>query len=38
MLMNKVIVGKIVNTCGLKGEVKVYSYTDNEKKILKHST
>ena len=26
---------KIVNTHGLKGEVKVYSYTDNEKKILK---
>ena len=27
--------GKIVNTHGLKGEVKVYSYTDNEKNILK---
>ena len=27
--------GKIVNTHGLKGEVKVYSYTDNESNILK---
>lgn len=27
--------GKIVNTHGLKGEVKVYSYTDNEANILK---
>lgn len=27
--------GKIVNTHGLKGEVKVYSYTDNEQNILK---
>lgn len=27
--------GKIVNTHGLKGEVKVYSYTDNETNILK---
>ena len=27
--------GKIVNTHGLKGEVKVYSYTDNESYILK---
>jgi len=27
--------GKIVNTHGLKGEVKVYSYTDNEKNILR---
>lgn len=27
--------GKIVNTHGLKGEVKVYSYTDNTKNILK---
>lgn len=26
--------GKIVNTHGLKGEIKVYSYTDNEDKIL----
>ena len=26
--------GKIVNTHGLKGEVKVYSYTDNEANIL----
>ena len=27
--------GKIVNTHGLKGEVKVYSYTDNTNNILK---
>mgnify|MGYP003292089770 CR=1 FL=1 len=27
--MNKVIVGKIVNTCGLKGEVKVTPFTDD---------
>lgn len=27
--------GKIVNTHGLKGEVKIYSYTDNESNILK---
>lgn len=27
--------GKIVNTHGLKGEVKVYSYTDNANNILK---
>ena len=27
--------GKIVNTHGLKGEVKVYSYTDNDQNILK---
>ena len=27
--------GKIVNTHGLKGEVKVYSYTDNEANILR---
>ena len=27
--------GKIVNTHGLKGEVKVYSYTDNDSRILK---
>lgn len=27
--------GKIVNTHGLKGEVKVYSYTDNAENILK---
>ena len=27
--------GKIVNTHGLKGELKVYSYTDNEKNVLK---
>ena len=26
--MNKVTVGKIVNTCGLKGEVKVINYSD----------
>ena len=26
--MNKVIVGKIVNTCGLKGEVKVINSSD----------
>jgi 16S rRNA processing protein RimM len=33
--METIEFGKIVNTHGLKGEVKVYSYTDNEKKILK---
>lgn len=27
--------GKIINTHGLKGEVKVYSYTDNESNILR---
>ena len=27
--------GKVVNTHGLKGEVKVYSYTDDEKNVLK---
>ena len=27
--------GKVVNTHGLKGEVKVYSYTDNEENILR---
>lgn len=32
--MEKIEFGKIVNTHGLKGEVKVYSYTDNEKNIL----
>lgn len=29
--MNKVIVGKIVNTCGLKGEVKVINSSDFKK-------
>lgn len=33
--METIEFGKIVNTHGLKGEVKVYSYTDNENKILK---
>lgn len=32
--MEKIEFGKVVNTHGLKGEVKVYSYTDNEKNIL----
>lgn len=26
--MDKVVVGKIVNTCGLKGEVKIINYSD----------
>jgi len=33
--MQTIEFGKIVNTHGLKGEVKVYSYTDEEKRILK---
>jgi len=33
--MQKIEFGKIVNTHGLKGETKVYSYTDDEKRILK---
>lgn len=33
--MDKIEFGKIVNTHGLKGEVKVYSYTDNVDNILK---
>ena len=33
--MQTIEFGKIVNTHGLKGEVKVYSYTDDEKRILK---
>ncbi len=32
--MDKIEFGKIVNTHGLKGEVKVYSYTDNVENIL----
>ena len=35
MEKNIIEFGKIVNTHGLKGEVKVYSYTDNVSKILK---
>ena len=34
-MKNIIEFGKIVNTHGLKGEVKVYSYTDNEENILK---
>ena len=33
--MNKVIVGKIVNTCGLKGEVKVINSSDFKKERYK---
>lgn len=33
--METIEFGKIVNTHGLKGEIKVYSYTDDEKRILK---
>lgn len=36
--MDKIEFGKIVNTHGLKGEVKVYSYTDNVDNILKLKT
>ena len=34
-MVNLIEFGKIVNTHGLKGEVKVYSYTDNVDNILK---
>ena len=31
--MEKILMGKIVNVVGLKGEVKVYSYTDRNERF-----
>ena len=33
--MNSILIGKIVNVHGIKGEVKIYTYTDDIKNLSK---